>query len=184
MSRIPHIDPNETTGKSKELLDAVRAKFGATPNVLTAMAGSAVLEGYLGLSSALAAGRIPPAIAERIALGVAESNECSYCLSAHGFAAVRALGLDRAEVAAARRFESAEPEADAALKFANAVLRTRGEVADGVLATARQAGLTDDQLAEIVGHVALNVLTNYFNKAFAIDIDYPVVTPHPSALAA
>ena len=184
MARVPYINSDEATGRTKELLDGVKARFGAVPNSLQAMAGSAVLEGYLGLSGALAAGHVPPAIAERIALAVAERNGCSYCLSGHTFAAERAVGLDRAEIDAARRFESAEPDADAALKFAHAVLSTRGEVADDALATARRAGLADAQLAEIVGHLALNVLTNYFNKTFAIDIDFPVVEPDLGARAA
>ena len=43
---------------------------------------------------------------------------------------------------------------------------------------ARDAGLTDAELGDVVGHVALNVLTNYFNRAFDVDIDFPVVEPH------
>jgi hypothetical protein len=30
-------------------------------------------------------------------------------------------------------------------------------------------------LAETIGHVALNVLTNYFNKAADVEIDFPAV---------
>jgi uncharacterized peroxidase-related enzyme len=184
MARIPYIDPGEATGKPKQLLDAVAAQFGAVPNSLKAMAGSAVLEAYLGLSGPLAAGQISAPVAERIALAVAESNECSYCLSAHSYVAARALKLDAAEIAAARRFESSDREAAAVLKFAAAVVRTRGGVPQDALDAARQAGLSDAQLAEIVGHVAFNVMTNYFNRAFAIDIEYPVVEPDRGALAA
>jgi hypothetical protein len=39
----------------------------------------------------------------------------------------------------------------------------------------RAAGLTDVELAETIAHVALNVLTNYFDKAADADVDLPVV---------
>ncbi|WP_084216191.1 hypothetical protein [Pseudonocardia spinosispora] len=35
-------------------------------------------------------------------------------------------------------------------------------------------GVTDTEIAETVGHVALNVLTNYFNVLAAVENDWPV----------
>jgi uncharacterized peroxidase-related enzyme len=177
MARIHILDPAEAEGRAKELLAAVRTKFGATPNSMKAMAGSAVLEGYLGFSSALASGSIRPAIAERIALAVAESNGCSYCLSAHSYVAEHVLKLAPDEITLARTYRSSDAKAQAALRFAEAVLRGRGAVPAEDFGAARTAGLTDVELAEIVAHVALNVLTNFFNHAFEIDIDFPVVAP-------
>jgi AhpD family alkylhydroperoxidase len=178
MARIAYIDPATATGKPKQLLDGVQAALGATPNMTKAMAGSTVLEGYLGLTGALRAGRIRPALAERIALAVAESNECSYCLSVHSYLAEHAARIAPQEIAAARRFDSAEAKAGAALEFAQTVVATRGHVPTADFEAARDAGLSDQELAEIVAHVAVNVLTNYFNKAFEIDVDFPVVEPH------
>jgi AhpD family alkylhydroperoxidase len=183
MARIHVLDPAEADGRAKELLDTVRAKFGATPNSMKAMAGSAVLEGYLGLSSALASGSIRPAIAERIALAVAESNGCSYCLSAHSYVAEHVLKISADEIAQARTYRSRDAKAQAALRFAEAVLRGRGAVPAEEFDAARAVGLTDAELAEIVAHVALNVLTNFFNHAFEIDIDFPVVAPSLRAAA-
>jgi hypothetical protein len=39
----------------------------------------------------------------------------------------------------------------------------------------KQAGLSEAEIAEIVAHVAINVLTNYFNIAVETEIDFPVV---------
>ena len=177
MARIDIPDPANAEGRAKELLDTVRSKYGATPNSMKAMAGSAVLEGYLGLSSALASGSIRPAISERIALGVAERNECSYCLAAHSYVAEHVLKIAAHEIANARDFRSGDAKAQAALRFAEAVLTGRGAVADREFDAARASGLTDAELAEIVAHVALNVLTNFFNHAFEVDIDFPVAAP-------
>jgi uncharacterized peroxidase-related enzyme len=183
MARIEVVDPAEADGRAKELLAAVQAKFGATPNSMKAMAGSAVLEGYLGLSSALASGRIRPAIAERIALAVAQSNGCSYCLSAHSYVAEHVLKIAPGEIMRARTYRSNDDKAQAALRFAEAVLKGRGAVSAEEFDTARAAGLTDAELAEIVAHVALNDLTNFFNHAFEIDLDFPAVAPSLRAAA-
>jgi AhpD family alkylhydroperoxidase len=39
----------------------------------------------------------------------------------------------------------------------------------------KQAGLSQAEIGEIVAHVAINVLTNYFNIAFETEIDFPIV---------
>jgi alkylhydroperoxidase family enzyme len=43
------------------------------------------------------------------------------------------------------------------------------------LADARNAGVTDAELAEIVAHIALNTLSNYFNHLAQPDLDFPEV---------
>ena len=62
----------------------------------------AALEGYLGLSGALAKGTLGAKTGERIALAIAEFNGCSYCLSAHSYLAKNVARLDDAEIAANR----------------------------------------------------------------------------------
>jgi uncharacterized peroxidase-related enzyme len=184
MPRIQSVEPDQATGKARDLLDTVKAKLGVTPNMTKAMAASpATLEGYLGLSGALGAGSIDAATAERIALGVAEINECSYCLSAHTYLAENVAKLDETEIERARQFQSADDHAAAVLRFARAVVGARGG-SNADVEAARGAGLMDEELADIVGLVAVNVFTNYFNKTFDVDVDFPRVDPHEHALAA
>jgi len=183
MSRITPVDYPSAQGRPKELLDAVKDSLGATPNMATTMAHSAVLEGWLNLNGALRKGSIDAATGERIALGVGEANGCSYCLSAHSYLATNVAKLDADEQEKARRFQSSDPKAAAVLAFAEAVARTKGGVSDSDVQTARDAGLSDAELGDVVGHVAINVLTNYFNKAFEVDIDFPVIEPHQQAAA-
>ncbi|MGW1917693.1 hypothetical protein ACWCQS_45375 [Streptomyces sp. NPDC002076] len=38
-------------------------------------------------------------------------------------------------------------------------------------------GVTDAEIAEIAGNLALNILTHYFNVLADTDIEWPVVTP-------
>jgi uncharacterized peroxidase-related enzyme len=175
MSRIIPLEPDAAEGRSKELLDAVRSTLGSTPNMTKLMARSAVLDGWLGLNRALRRGSIRAADGERIALAMAEANGCSYCLSAHTHTARNLAKLDEAEIDRARRFRSSDPRSAAILAFAAAVVHNKGAVGDDELEAAREAGLSNAQLEEIVGHIALSTLTNYFNIAFDTDIDFPVV---------
>lgn len=48
-------------------------------------------------------------------------------------------------------------------------------MSDDTLAFSRAAGLTDTELCEVSAHVALNLLTNYFNRLADTDIDFPKV---------
>jgi len=186
MSRLPiPATIDDAPAASHALLQGVHKQLGSVPNLFRAVAISPqALEGYLGLSGALAKGSLPAATRERIALAVAEVNGCGYCLSAHSFIGKNLAKLDDAEITANRNGASNDPKADAAVRFAAKVARDRGQVTDADLAAVRAAGYGDAQLVEIVQHVALNTFTNYFNEVFATDIDFPVVAPRARALQA
>jgi uncharacterized peroxidase-related enzyme len=182
MPRLTPVDPASATGEAKELLDGVQAALGMIPNMARTMARNpAVLKGWIELNSALGK-TLTRELNEEIAIAVAEANGCGYCLSAHT-AIGRLLGIDGQELAGSRAGESADPKIAAALKFARAVNAKRGDVSDEDLAEFRAAGYDDGELAAIVGHVALNVLTNYFNLVAQPAIDFPVVTPRMAEAA-
>jgi uncharacterized peroxidase-related enzyme len=167
---------------SRSLLAAVAKQLGSVPNMFRLVALSPqALEGYLGLSAALAKGALPSATRERIALAVAEVNGCSYCLSAHTYLGRNLAKLDDAEIAANRNGTSNDPKADAAVRFAAKVAKDRGHITDSDFAAVKHAGYTDAQVIEIVLHVALNSWTNFFNEVFQTEIDFPVVEAHKAA---
>lgn len=177
MSRLPLVDPSQAQGQTADLFAAVKARMGRVPNLMRAMANSpAVLEGYLGLSGALAHGTLDPKVRERIAIAAAEENGCGYCLAAHNLTG-KLAGLDEAERLANRRGHSHAPKADAALAFALTLLRRRGRVDEDDIRAVKQAGFEDGEVAEIIAHVALNVLTNTFNNAVETPVDFPAVPP-------
>ncbi|NNH74356.1 peroxidase-related enzyme [Nocardia uniformis] len=179
MSRLPLIQPDTATGKAADLLAGVQKALGVTPNMTKAMVNSpAVLEAYLGFSGALAGGALSAPTRERIALVVAEENGCDYCLSAHSYIGANIAKLDADEIEANRHGRSSDPKAEAVLTFATAVVRARGGVEESDLKAARAAGLTDGEIVETIAGVALNVFTNYLNKAVDTDIDWPVVRHH------
>ncbi|MEM6355412.1 MAG: carboxymuconolactone decarboxylase family protein [Pseudomonadota bacterium] len=134
---------------------------------------AAMLEGYLGLDSALGKGTISAAKRERIAIALANTNCCDYCNGAHTFPAKTLAKLDHAELAANRAGSSTDAKAHAAVAFAVKVATNRGRVSEDDLAHMRDAGHSDADVVEIVGHVALDALTNYVNEVFETDLDFP-----------
>jgi uncharacterized peroxidase-related enzyme len=176
MSRISPVDRNTTQDSVRKNFELIQKQLGTVPNMMRTMAQSpAVLEGYLGFGAALRRGRLSGALQEQIALAIAEANSCDYCLSAHT-ALGRGAGLSDAQLAASRDARASDPKAAAALQFARAVVERRGDVRDQDLASVRAAGYDDGDIAEIIAHVALNVFTNYFNRAAHTEIDFPLVT--------
>ncbi|SEB85239.1 uncharacterized peroxidase-related enzyme [Rhizobiales bacterium GAS188] len=183
MSRIPTPATIEAApAASQPMLEAVKSQFGIVPNLFRLVSTSpAALEGYLGLSGALAKGKLPAPTRERIALAVAEINGCDYCLSAHSYLGKNLAKLDEAEIAANRNGASNDPKADAALRFAAKVARERGHVSEEDVRAVKLAGYDDAQLIEIVLHVALNTWTNYINEVVKTEIDFPLVNARKAA---
>ena len=177
MSRIHAIEPVSATGKAKELLDAVQAKLGMVPNMTRTMANApAALEGYLGLSGALAKGSLPAKLREQIALTVSERNGCDYCLAAHTTIG-KMVGLSQEQILDSRHGTAVDSKTDAVLRFAAQIVDKQGRVDEAELKAVREAGVSDAAIIEIVANVALNVFTNYFNNVAQSDIDFPAATP-------
>ena len=175
MARLPIIDPEKSTGKAQELLTAVQKKLGLVPNSMRVMVNSpAVLESYIGFSGALDGGSLNAKTRERIALGTAEANHCDYCLSAHS-AIGKLVGLNDAEILDSRRARSTDSKSAAALQFSHQLIERHGAVSEADVEAAYKGGLTEGEVAEVVALTVLNIFTNYFNTAFQVDIDFPVV---------
>ena len=179
MTRLKALSNAEATGKTKELFTAIQGKLGVVPNMMRTMGNSpALLESYLNLNSTLAHGQLGAKTGELLALAIAETNNCDYCLSAHTYIGEKLVHIDAATLANARNAVSADPKTEAALKFANVLLAKKGLVNDSDVDAVKAAGLTDGEIGEVVGHVALNILTNYFNNTANTEIDFPVVQAH------
>lgn len=166
MNRVPLIDRADTSAERKALLDAIHGAFGATPNMFRAVANSpAALKSMWGSFGALGGGTLGARLGEQIAVAVADRNACSYCLAAHTVLGQKA-GASAEEMAAAQLGESSDPKTRAALLFALKVVGQRGQVSGADVQALRDAGFSDEQVVEILAHVALNLFTNYVNLAY------------------
>jgi AhpD family alkylhydroperoxidase len=126
--------------------------------------------------SGLATGVLSGKVREQIALSVAETNACDYCLAAHSLLG-KGAGLTPEAIVDARRLRANDPKADALLRFAAAVVEFRGLVSDDAVAAVRSAGASNAEIVEIVAHVALNILTNYTNHVAQTAVDFPKAEP-------
>ena len=181
MPRITPLDPSTATGETAAHLETVRKMLGGTPNLFTTTShSSAALGALVSLFGFAGRTSLGARTAEQIALAVAERNGCGYCLSAHT-ALGKLRGLDEATLTAARSAEAPDARTAAVLTFAVEILETRGHIDDASVRAARDAGITDAEIVEVVFLVALNVFTNYMNSVAHTTIDFPIVLPHDLA---
>jgi uncharacterized peroxidase-related enzyme len=174
MNRIAIPENDQTPARSRPLLEAVHKQLGVVPNLMKVLSNSpAALDGYWSLNGALGKGALGAKTGERIALAIAETNGCSYCLAAHTYLGKNVAGLDDAEIAANRSGRSTDAKAAAAVRFAAKVARARGHVSDADVQAVKSAGYSDGEVMEIVVHVALNTLTNYVNEVAKTELDFP-----------
>ena len=175
MSRLTSPARDDVPDASKPILDAVQKQLGVVPNMFGLIAASpAVLQGFTSNNGALA-GTLDVKTRERIALAVAQVNDCDYCLSAHSYLGLNLAKITSEEIALNRKGRSGDAKADAAVRFAAKVVRERGKVSDGDIKAVRDAGFSDGQIVEIIAVAAENVFTNLLNVVAQTDIDFPVV---------
>ena len=175
MTHVDLIDPNVATGDRGALLAEINAAFGTTPAMFRATANStAALRSMWGSFGALGNGVLPAQLIEQLAVAIADRNGCSYCLAAHT-ALGRKAGVSREQLAAAQTGHSDDPRTAAVLRFALAIVEERGAVPADVVAAVRDAGLSEEEIVEVIAHVALNLFTNYLNVALDVPVDFPSV---------
>ena len=180
VARVPLVDRAAATGPVRTVFDQIHGAFGATPNMFRAVANSpAALQSMWAAFGALGGGVIGAALGEQIAVAVANRNACDYCLAAHT-ALGRKAGVSGDDLAAAQSGESADPRTAAVLRFALKLVNERGQVDATDVQALRDHGLSDEHIVEIVGHVALNLFTNYVNVALAVPVDFPGVKLRPT----
>jgi len=172
--RITQIDPATATGTVKDILDATMSKIKMIPNLYRVMANSPkVLEGYMALNTAMSNVSLPAGLREQLAIAIAETNGCEYCLSAHTVIG-KMVGVSADDLSAAQSGNASDTKVQAALQFARKVSIERGHVNDADLASVKAAGYSDAEIVELVALTSANILTNYMNNVAGTTIDFPV----------
>ncbi|ULL07161.1 peroxidase-related enzyme [Pseudomonas putida] len=168
MTRITALSLDQAPAGSRAALEGIQKGLGFIPNAFKTLAHAPVaLNGYLGLAQALGKSSLSAAEREVVALATSEINGCDYCLAAHTFFGGK-VGLSDEAISQAR---AGTLSAVAAL--AQQITARRGQLSDEQIAAAREAGLTDSKIVEVVAQVTLLTLTNYLNNIAATDIDFP-----------
>lgn len=181
MSRIKTITDEIANAEQADLFAAIKSSLGMVPNFLRVFANSPdALKAFLGFHHIAGNGSLDPATRERIALTLAQKNECGYCLSAHT-AIGRKAGLNTDEINANRQGESQDAKAAIAVKFARTLAEHTGEVTNAEVQEMRDVGFSDADIVEVITHTGMNVLTNILSKASQVDIDFPRIELNKAA---
>jgi uncharacterized peroxidase-related enzyme len=163
MSRLAIPARDDVPEASQPILAAVHQQLGVVPNMFRLIAQSpVVLQGFTANNGALAKA-LDVKTRERIALAVAQSNGCDYCLSAHSYLGLNLAKITPEEIALNRKGESGDAKANAAVNFAARIVHSRGHVSDADVAAVRAAGFTEGEIVEIVAVTAENIFTNLLN---------------------
>ncbi|MGP0172786.1 carboxymuconolactone decarboxylase family protein [Pseudomonas sp. NCHU5208] len=171
MPRITALPLEQTAASAQAQLAGIGKSLGFIPNTFATLAHApAALNGYLALSQALGKGTLDARAREVVALASSQVNGCGYCLAAHSLFAGKA-GLSEADIRSAR-----DGEFDAVARLTRQIVDSRGRLSDTHLQAARDAGLSDAAIVEVVANVALMTLTNYLNNLAETDVDFPSVT--------
>ena len=174
-TRIETLNPETTTGKSKDLFNSVQKKLGFIPNLIKVFGNSpATLQSYLSLGELTASGNFSNKFREQLALVIGEENSCNYCLSAHT-AIGKMNGLTDEQTELNRQGLAKDAKVEAGLKFAQNVTKNRGQVSTEAINEVKNAGYNDGDILEIVLNVVSNTLTNYVNHIAETEIDFPKV---------
>jgi uncharacterized peroxidase-related enzyme len=169
MPRIEPVELGAASGKAKELLDELAGRGGEPGPMVRAMANApAVLRGYLDLNRAMKRTHLDRRIVERINLAVHDWLGCQYCLVAHTRAA-RELGLSDTDIRLARQGTATDPRVAAMVLYGQQLIAAPGEVSDEQVSALRRLGYSDEQISEVVGLVALQLLTGAHNLVAGIE---------------
>lgn len=175
MTNLKAIDISQTSGTHRALFDQINGAFGTVPNMFRTIGQSeAALESMWTSFGALGKGALGAQLGEEIAVLVANINRCEYCLAAHTVLGQNA-GASAEEMSEAQAGRSGDAGTQAALDFAGKLVRNHGKVSGAEVDALRHAGYSDQDIAEILAHVALNIFTNYTNVAFDVPVDFPKV---------
>lgn len=175
MSRLSIPSRDAAPEASRDWLNQIHKQLGVVPSFFRLVGSSpAALKGYMALSTSLGQS-VDVRLRERIGIAVAQANGCDYCLSSHNYRALNLAKIGPDEISRNREGLSNDATAEAAMRFAMAVVDRRGRVSDGDISAVRSAGFTDPQIVEIVALVALNLFTNYLNEVAQTEIDFPIV---------
>jgi uncharacterized peroxidase-related enzyme len=173
MSRIAPVKVETAPEGSRVLLESLRKSLGMVPNLFATIGQSPeALGALLGATEALAKGRLSAQEVETVNLFTSELNGCGYCVSAHT-ALGKLSGLSGEQIDAVRTGRGSSPRVDAILALVRRVVRTGGIGAGTELARAREAGISDREVVEILAHIALKAFTNAVALVAQTDVDFP-----------
>ncbi len=174
LNSLPALNLETATGAQKEILEIAQKQVGFIPNMYANMANvPGVLSTYLhGYGLFRKDSGFTPTEQEVVFLAVSQTNGCKYCTAAHSMIADKMSGVPSDVLQAIR---TSQPIADARLAALFALtqdmVKHLGQPSAEKVKAFLDAGYTESHVLNIVLAVAVKVLSNYTNHAFATEVD-------------
>jgi len=173
MPRLNVVAPEQATGQTKELYEAIKHAVGGVPNIYQGVGNSAAaLDGVLHLGAVLGKGHLAAAEIEAVKLAVSEAYGCTYCLAVHTLLGKKA-GLTDEQTIGIRRGTPQQPKLAALVEFVNTAIQPKGRISDDDLRAVKAAGYSDAQVTEALLAIGQTVFTNLFNRVHQTPLDFP-----------
>ena len=173
MANINPLSYEEASTESQAIFEQLKKKLGKVPNLYATVGHSSkALSGILSFGQTLSEGEFNGKEVEAIALAVGQTNGCDYCLSAHTTLG-KLNGFSELETLELRQGRSGDSKLSVLASLAQEIVESRGHPAQKTLEAFFNVGYSKTALAELIGLVALNTFTNYFNHIAGTDNDFP-----------
>jgi AhpD family alkylhydroperoxidase len=163
---VPRLSTCKESALSEQTLTAlqpVRVNDQISEIYLQFANSEPALQAYLAMESALNHGSLDLRDIECVKLLVSEMTQCQYCLSIHT-AKSRKAGISKEQALAIRQSQATgEARLDAIVSLVGALFRNPGVLNPSELASARSAGLSDQNLVDICMAMSTIFFTNITN---------------------
>ncbi|EAR13470.1 hypothetical protein PI23P_03212 [Polaribacter irgensii 23-P] len=163
---------NEVSEDNQVIFTQIEKKLGFVPNVYASLAHSdTALGNFLAFGSSKTS--FSAKEKEVINLVVSQINDCTYCLAAHS-AMGKMNGFSEEEILELRAgTASFDPKLDALVKLAKYTAENKGAATVAILENFYAQGYTKGSLADAILIIGEITITNYFNNAIEVAIDFP-----------
>jgi len=171
VSRFGVVEPRDLPDDLRQRIEAIAEKSGFVPNVFLALARRpAELRAFLDYHDALmipaedgaSGSTLSAAERELIVVATSGANHCTYCIVAHGaILRVRDKDPELADQVAANPYSVAlDPRRRAIVDLALLLATDSASLRDEDIDTARDAGLTDEEIWDVGAITALFAMSN------------------------
>lgn len=165
---------------TRPILQQLQQGIGFVPNLFATIGQSpGALASLLAWDTAVGKGGLSKREIELLNLHVSELNGCGYCISAHA-AIGKGHRLTEVDIANARIGIGTTERESALLALARRIVRTGGSGAGTELVRAREAGVKDAEVVDVLAIVALKAFTNAVAIVAQTEIDFPRAPGLPS----
>lgn len=184
---MPRIDPvpvEQASGEQKDALEAFSGQWDQSWNVIHTIANSPnMIVAFRSMWLQLQESSLSRDDREVIALYLAKANGCHYCVPAHTLVC-REEGMEEEDIVAILKDrEPSNPRRRLILEAVRSIQETKGGLPDARFNEFRKAGLSVENMIDIIGEIAHCTVTNYTNRLARTEPDNflktvkPAVTP-------